>query len=112
MSFNEKRLYQRYPVEIPVSFFDPNLKRDVQAQTCDISIEGICLVTEYKLAPGSYLDISLKILNGSRKVLHKARVIWVGILHGDIYRVGFKLEEEKIDPISIALKSLIKKTAE
>lgn len=110
-SFSEKRAYQRFPIRIPASYFDPNLNRDVKAHTCDISVEGVCIVTECTLSPGNYLDISLKIVDNDRKFLHKAKVIWVNMIEDDIYKVGIRLEEDKLDPIPIALKSLMNKQA-
>ena len=106
-SFSEKRVYPRFPIRIPASYYDSNLERDIQAHTCDISVEGICIVTECTLSPGSYLDISLKIVNEGRKFLHQAKVVWVSMIKGDIYKVGIKLEDDKLDPIPIALKSLM-----
>ncbi len=109
-SFSEKRAYQRFPIRIPATYHDPTLNRNIQARTCDISVEGICIVTECTLSPGNYLDISLRIVDGGRKFLHKAKVVWVSMIKGDIYKVGIRLEEDRLDPIPIALKSLMKKT--
>jgi len=111
-SFSEKRAYQRFPIRIPTTYYDPNLNREIQAHTCDISVEGICIVTECTLSPGNYLDISLKIVDEGRKLLHKAMVVWVSMTKGDIYKVGIRLEEDKLDPIPIALKCLKRKQAD
>jgi len=110
-SFSEKRTYQRFPIRIPASYYDSNLDRDIQAHTCDISVEGICIVTECTLSPGNYLDITLKIVDEGRKFLPKAKVVWVSMIKDDIYKVGIRLEGDKLDPIPIALKSLMNKQA-
>ena len=108
-TYDDKRVYQRFPGRLPAVYSDPASEKNIAALTHDISQEGICLVTDSTLSPGSLLDITLELQNGNRHYIHKAMVVWVSLQKDNFYRVGIKLENDKLDPISISLTILTNK---
>lgn len=108
--FKEKRGYPRFTVRIPVRYTDPNLNAAIQTQTYDISQEGLSLFTDKELAPETSLDVYLQMTDNGEEIPARGRVIWSKKFTAqDKYRVGLKLEGQKLKPIPLVLRILSQK---
>jgi hypothetical protein len=106
-SFLEKRLFPRFAVSIPLSYFNPSLDKTMRTQTRDISAEGLCILTDRVLAPATSLDIFLQMIDDGKKIYRKGKVVWVNVSDSDKYRIGIKLEPPKLDSIALVLRTII-----
>ena len=109
---NEKREHLRFPINLPISYYNYNEGTTLQSKTSDISAKGMCIVTANQLTPGTYLDIYLNMVDNGEKIIKKAKVVWSKFFDLNICHCGLVLENEKIDPIPIVLKTLISRKIE
>ena len=75
-------------------------------QTHDISAQGLGLITDKKLEPGTCLDLNLQMPDNAEKINRKAKVVWIAVLDSKTNRVGIKLEEQKLNPIALVLRTI------
>ncbi len=104
--FSEKRVSPRFPVGIPLSYFESGSENAIHIQTYDIGAEGICIVTDKELPPGTCLDIYLHMLDNGEKIYRKGRVIWLNIIDSVKYRIGIKLEKPNLKTIPLVLRTI------
>jgi hypothetical protein len=106
-SFNEKRTHPRYPITIPLNYFEPTQEKNDHAATHDISQEGMCLVIDKNLFPGASLDIFIQMLDNGEKIYRKGRVVWSQIMQTGKYHGGIKLEEQELKPVPLILRTIM-----
>jgi len=105
--FLEKRAFPRYTAKIPLTYFGSDSSKEFQVKTHDISAQGLCIITDRELIPGSALDIFLYMADNSGKIYRKGKAVWCKILENDLYRIGIKLEEPNLNPIPLVLKAIM-----
>ena len=85
--FSEKRIYPRVPVKIPVKYrvIEDELevksilerrKKDQSAQTVDISLGGLYVVTDQALALGKILRLDITLGDNQNPLTAFAEVVW------------------------------------
>ncbi len=107
--FIEKRAFPRFPVSIPVDYSDLTSHKTAQGYTQDISAQGLGLVTQDKLSVGTSLDICLRIADNGEEIRRRGTVVWSNMLEPEKYRAGIKLEEPKLKPIPLVLRTVSQK---
>lgn len=107
--FTEKRLYPRFEISLPAGYLDPSLNQIIDAKTFDISSNGISLLTNRFFEPGTTLNVFLQMLDDGKKIFRKGTVIWWNLLENGKFRLGVKVEEEKIEAIPIVLRTIMAK---
>lgn len=105
-SFLEKRAFPRFSVNIPLHYSQINADDKIQAQTHDISAQGLGLVTEQALPPGTQLEVWLQMRDNSEEIFRKGRVVWSSCISGNKYRAGIKLDQPDLKPISLVLRTI------
>ncbi|MCM8797617.1 MAG: PilZ domain-containing protein [Candidatus Omnitrophica bacterium] len=102
--FQEKRVFKRFPVHIPLTCCD-NFGNLGYAETQDISMGGVGITLNRGLPTGSIVEIFLQIPDNGQKIYRKATVIWSLNVTGK-YRAGLKLKDSILNPIALALRTV------
>jgi hypothetical protein len=74
--FVERRSFMRFPVKIPASYLEPDANNMINTQTYDISAQGLCLLADRQLPPGTFLDICLRMADNGEQIYRKGEVVW------------------------------------
>jgi N-acetyl-anhydromuramyl-L-alanine amidase AmpD len=104
--FREKRSFPRFTVSIPLCYTQSDSNRTIQAQTHDISALGLCIVTDEKLPAGDCLGICFQMVDNAEQIYRKGRVVWSGPGDYNKFKIGVQLEEPKLKPISMVLRTI------
>jgi len=105
--FIEKRAFPRFPVNIQLRYLDAGLDKIIRTQTFDISAQGLCMIADKELPPGFSLDIFLQMIDDGEKIYRKGKVVWANVIGSEKYRVGIKLEEPRLEPIPLVLRTIM-----
>lgn len=104
--YKEKRGFLRFLISLPISCYDYTRRIKTELQTHDISANGFGLITDRPLEPGASLDISFEKVNGAEHLYAKGKVVWQKVEEANKYRVGVELDEPKLKPIPLILKTI------
>ncbi|MFH0935264.1 MAG: PilZ domain-containing protein [Candidatus Omnitrophota bacterium] len=109
--FREKRIFPRFPVAIQVTLMDPSLcGQTIEAETNDISVSGIGIITQQQLTPGIELRICLRMHDNGEEIYLKGKAVWINAIGSGNgsrkYRVGIKLDGLELKPIPLVLRFL------
>lgn len=107
MPFNEKRIFPRFTINIPLTFCELRSNTSFAGQTHDISTQGVCMLTERKVSSGSDLDLSLKMVDNNERIYVKGKVVWSCMLDSGKYKIGIQLEEPRLKPIPLVLRTIM-----
>lgn len=102
----DRRIFARFPTEIPLRVLDMNRGREGQAQTQDISAKGIGLLTNEELSPHTPLEMWLEIPDKGEPLYTRGEVVWSKSQGADEYRVGVDLERADLMGISRVLRAM------
>ena len=105
--FQEKRVDVRFDVPIQVTYLDPDNDYVVQAQAKNISAKGLGLVTNKALIPGTILEVCLQMADNQEKIRRRCKVVWSNSLETGSIRLGVELEEPKLKPVPLVLRTIM-----
>lgn len=103
LDFEDRRIFFRFPASLPLRYINLNLKTKGQAQTCNISANGIGLVTDEQLLPHTPLDIRLDIPDNGHPLHTKGEVVWAKKIESNKYIIGISLQKVELMGISRVL---------
>jgi hypothetical protein len=89
----ERRIFVRFPVSIPLRFIDLDANREGMAKTQDIGAKGIGLLADRELNPGTTLEMWLNIPDRGEPLYTRGRVVWSKMWEPNKYRLGINLEK-------------------
>jgi len=90
---SERRMFARLRIKLPLKFSEEGKEEKEEAQTVDISANGIGFISKKRLLPETNLEIQLR-WEESEPLHLKGRVIWSKELENNQgYRTGVNLEE-------------------
>ncbi len=102
---NDRRIFERFKLELPLSY----LKGDGQIKghvcTHDISAEGVGISSDNELSEGTILTIALSVPDINKELPAQGIVIWSKKL-GNCSRAGIKLIQAEIMELSTVLRFL------
>ncbi len=107
MPFTEKRISPRFTISIPLTCCEQRTSKSFTAQTHDISTQGLCIVADQELPSGSDLDIRIQMVDNNEKISVKGKVVWSCMINSGKYKLGIELEEPKLKPIPIVLRTIM-----
>lgn len=107
LPFTEKRIFPRFTITIPLTFFVQKSDKSFTAQTHDISTQGVCIVANEELPSGLDLDMRIQMMDNNEKICLKGKVIWSCMIDSGKYKIGVKLEEPKLKPIPLVLRTIM-----
>ena len=100
----DRRAFERIPVDLPLRFVDMQSNKEGQAQTRDISANGIGLFTDEELPPYTPLEMWLKLPDKTQPLYTKGRVVWSRWDDSKRYRVGVCLDKVDLMGLSSVLR--------
>jgi Tfp pilus assembly protein PilZ len=106
-STKEKRAELRFPVVLPLSYLELGSAGASDGQTHDISQGGLCLATDREIPLGAQIEIILKMIDSDELIHEKGMVVWSARYSDDTHRVGIKLQEPKLKPVPLVLKTIM-----
>lgn len=89
-NFSQRRLHHRFYIQKEVSFqitTKPNSNIIYNGNTNDISVGGICLITEFEIKKDDLLTLKIRINNHQNCYIKLARVVYV-LAFNDMFRAG------------------------
>ncbi|MCM8780678.1 MAG: PilZ domain-containing protein [Candidatus Omnitrophica bacterium] len=89
----DRRLFHRIKADLSVKFLDLNSQKQGRAKTCDLSGNGIGLITEENLLPQTPLEIWFDLPGKTDPLYTKGEVVWSKMVNDQHYRVGVRLEK-------------------
>lgn len=102
----ERRIFARMKVNIPLKFLNLANDKEGEAQTLDISANGIGFITKEELAPNTPLKMWLVVPNHHESLYIAGEVVWSKTLENNIERrVGVHLKEERFLDLAYALSA-------
>jgi len=107
MPFSEQRIFPRFTITIPLTFFELNSNKPLTAQTHDVSSQGLCIVADRQVPSGSNLDMRLQMMDNNERICIRGKVIWSSMIDPGKYRIGIKLEDSRLKPIPLVLRTIM-----
>jgi hypothetical protein len=104
-SFEDKRIFQRYALELPLRYLEVDSDKEGEGLTYDKSAKGIGMVTDKQLAPLKVLEIWLKVPDKGEPLYARGEVVWSKALADNRYRSGINLEKANLMGISRILRA-------
>ena len=105
-SFTEKRCAPRFPIAIPITYYNPDCAGQYSCETHDVSSKGIGMVTRQGFSVGQSLDFYLHMADNAEEIHRRGRVVWASQVSQDKYRIGIELEGENLKPVEIILRTI------
>jgi len=93
---NDRRIFARFPAQLPLRYLDISSNQEGEAQTFDLSAKGIGLVTQQQLPEYTPLEIWLRMPVDGKPLYLKGQVVWSKDFEPQGYRVGVELEETQM----------------
>ncbi|MFA5410846.1 MAG: PilZ domain-containing protein [Candidatus Omnitrophota bacterium] len=102
--FADKRVFERFSVQLPMRCLNLDSSREFTAQTSDISANGIGLTTGERLGRQNPVEMWLSIPDKGHPLYARANVIWSNMIEPNKYRVGLRLEKANLMGLSRVLR--------
>lgn len=92
----ERRIFARVNIKIPLKFLITTNDKVGDAETVDISAEGVGFVAKEEFSPATPLEIWVKLPDHHEPIHLIGKVVWACDLgENALKRVGMHLEEER-----------------
>ncbi|MFH0739233.1 MAG: PilZ domain-containing protein [Candidatus Omnitrophota bacterium] len=105
----ERRIFERFQVELPVKFSYPGGAKEGMGKIVNISAGGGgMIVTEEKLLPATRLDMQMEIADDKEPLCVKGEVVWTMVAAAQVYKIGIKFDEVDFMGISRVLRNRLR----
>lgn len=105
-TMEDRRIFERFPMQLPVKFLDLASGKEGQANTCDISAKGVGFVGNTELAPRAPVEVWLQIPDQGEPLYTRGEVVWSKRLEPNVYRAGINLEKADLMGLSRVLRTI------
>jgi len=89
----ERRIFARIPVELPVRLLSLDNQREAVATTCDVSAQGLGIVSKEPLSFNDALEVWLDMPDKKEPFYAQGRVAWRQVSTAGLYRLGVRLDQ-------------------
>jgi len=89
--FQDKRIFARFPVNLPMKFVDLNVNKEGEATAHDISAKGFGFVAKEPLKPNTSLEMWLDVQDKGEPLYARGEVVWSKPAPNNTYRIGVNL---------------------
>lgn len=103
--FEDRRIFERFPVSVPMKFLDAHANKEGEAETKDISAKGIGFLTGEPLKAQTSLEMWLEVREDSEPFYARGEVVWSQPAGEDRYRVGVNLEKADLMGLASVMRS-------
>lgn len=94
---DDHRVFARISAAFPLRFLDPTCGREGEAETVDISANGIGFTTNEKLANRTPLELWLSIPDQHDPLYTRGEVVWIkDAADAGSKRIGVRLEKAEL----------------
>ena len=100
----DRRIFQRFSVNLPMSFLDLNSGIECQACAQDVSAKGLGLVVNQEMEAKTPLEMWLKIPDSGEPLYLRGEVVWSKMQGANEYRAGVSLEKADLVGLSRVLR--------
>ena len=92
----DKRLFERIAVRLPLRFLDFGANKVGRAEACDLSANGLGLISNEPLALNTSLGVWLEIPDQGDPFYAQGSVVWSNAIAEDKHRIGVRLENPQL----------------
>ncbi|MFH1413908.1 MAG: PilZ domain-containing protein [Candidatus Omnitrophota bacterium] len=103
----ERRHQSRFCIDIPLNYCSCNSGVPIKALTHDISIKGLCIISDKLFPDGTVLNLCLMMRDNNEKIFIKGKVIWLKDTSYQKYRMGIRLEDMSLKPVPMVLRTIL-----
>ncbi len=103
-AMEDKRVFARVPVHLPVRYLEEGNSAEDLAMSCDVSAKGIGMVANRSFSPGSELEMWMDTPDGE-PLYSRGKVVWVRQADFRQYRVGISLERADLMAFSKLMRA-------
>ena len=104
MNMEDRRVFARIRAKIPLKFLSPTIGVEGEAQTVDISANGVGFETKEELPMNAPIEMWLEIPDHREPVHIMGHVVWsCNMPDKEQKRIGVELEEERLIALARAL---------
>ncbi len=97
----DRRIFQRFAVKLPVNFLNLDTSKEGTAVTSDISIKGVSIVAHENLLPRTLLELRIKLQDDKDGPIYmRGQVAWSKPQGNDRYQLGINLENANLVSLS------------
>jgi PilZ domain len=105
MYSEDKRIFERFELELPLNYSRIDCGGKGLIHTHDISAKGMGVISDNALVPGAVLSILIKVPNLDQELSSQGKVIW-SRKSGNSFRAGISLNRTELMEISTVLRFL------
>jgi Tfp pilus assembly protein PilZ len=105
IDFKDRRTFERFSLAIPLSYSKLKDAGKSYILACDISAEGLGIISDNKVAPGSSVCLYLQVPDINKELPISGKVVWFKKL-GNSFRVGLSLDQNELMEVSAILRFL------
>jgi hypothetical protein len=107
VTFSDRRIFERFPVQLPLRFLGIDSSSEGQAQTYDVSAKGIGILAKKALPLRTVLELWLDIPDKGEPLYARGQVVWSKQdSAGEGHRLGINLEKADLMGISRVLRTM------
>ncbi len=97
---DDRRVFQRFAVKLPVNFLNPDNSKEGTAVTQDICAKGIGIVADENLLSGTPLELWIELRDKKEPIYTRGQVAWSRPQGQNKYGVGINLEKADLMNLS------------
>jgi hypothetical protein len=103
-AFEDRRVFERFAVQLSSRFINLNTNREGLAKSLDISAKGVGLVTDEEVKEKTPVEIWLDLPDRSAPFYARGQVVWSRVSGEKEYRLGIDLEKADLLGMSRVLR--------
>jgi c-di-GMP-binding flagellar brake protein YcgR len=104
MTMEDRRVFERFPANIPSHYLNLHSRTEGRGQIQDISAKGLRLVTDQELKPNTAIELWLTSPDRVEPFYTRGEVAWSEMVEPDTFQAGVNLERIDFMGISRLLK--------
>ncbi|MCX5710269.1 MAG: PilZ domain-containing protein [Candidatus Omnitrophica bacterium] len=105
VEMEDRRIFQRFPAQLPVRFLNLTTGSEGEAQTLDVSAKGLGLTLSQELKPSSTLEMWLSIPDSGEPLYTRGEVAWSRPDAPGSFKAGINLEKADLMGLSRVLRA-------
>lgn len=103
--FEDRRVFERFNVDMPVRFINLNSNREGTAKAVDVSAKGIGLALNEEVPVNSSMELWLDVPDSGEPLYTRGEVVWSKCDAINACRVGINLERADLMGLSRVLRA-------
>jgi hypothetical protein len=103
---SDRRVFARFPIQLPLRFIDLVSNKEGQAKAQDISAKGIGFLADEELKPLTPVEMWLEVPDKGAPLYTRGEVVWSQMVAPNQYKTGVNLERADLMGISRVLRSV------